>query len=119
MGSSITILADRGDYRGLGEAFERLTNALDDRTLPKDAKAKESEAWNRTCTANELARCTIGGHFPPGVLVKFLRKYEHSPKAAERLAVEHVLDFSPGLRKAMAEPVNRDGEKNPVGPKTR
>jgi hypothetical protein len=103
----ITILAEHGDYRGLDEAFERLAKALDDSTLPKDAKAKEKETRERVGASNELARITIAGNFPPAVVADFLRPREHSANPAERLAVERVLDFSPAVQKALKAPLLR------------
>jgi hypothetical protein len=90
----IVVLADHGDYRGLPELFDRVVKAVDDSTLPKDAKAREQEAWKRDRIVWDLARSTIPGHFSTTALADFLRPRTQSSDHAVRQAVEKIFEFS-------------------------
>ena len=98
----ITILAEHGDYRGLSEAFERLTEALDDSTLPGDAASRDKETRDRQATANSVARITIASAFSTGNRGRFspsARAFHQSCRTARR-------EKSPRFRPGRTEGVN-------------
>lgn len=103
----IATLARHGDYRGLPELFERLVKASDDSTLPKDAKAREQEAWKRNRIVWDLARSTIPGQFPTAVLAEFLRPRVQSNDLAVRQAAERIFEFSRPVEIAVKSPPPR------------